>query len=127
MRLSDLQARGAFVDSAPVKRTIDWTHQDPQTGKVVTDKCDIFIVRPSFGMIEKFASANQGSPIDAKRSAVIAACIRLGDDASEQMTYDQACTLDPALAAAMEAAIYESGAVVKKRNPSPRSKSTGTN
>jgi endo-alpha-1,4-polygalactosaminidase (GH114 family) len=126
MRIADLRSKGAFVSTEPVKRTIEWTHQDAESGEIVTDTFDVWVIHPSFGMIET-AFKEEKSEIKSAQSAAIAACIRLGEDATERLSYDDAYNLNPTLAQAMIAAINSTGAVPKKPKRSLTRKNSGTN
>lgn len=100
MNLSELQELGGFVDSTPVEKSITWKGAN---GK--THKCKVFVVRQPYGAVE---SALLGDDQDRVQGAkLIALCIRLGDGGSEQLTYDQAYALTPALAWAFVGAINE--------------------
>jgi len=125
MKLSELTSRGGFVHGDPVKRQITWVHVDQETGKPVSDVFDVWVIQPSYGMIDT-ALRDEKSDIKSANAAAIAACIRLGDDASEKMTYDQAYSLHPALALAMRDAINGAGVIPKKQNRSPQNKKSGT-
>jgi len=125
MRLADLQSRGGFVSGGAQKRAVEWTHIDDETGKLVTDKFDVFVIQPSYGMIDT-AFRESKEQITSAQAAAIAACIRLGENAEEKMTYDQAFSLHPALAMALIEAINSAGVVPKKPSPSSRTKRSGT-
>ena len=120
MRLSDLQARGAFVSKEPTKRELVWRHADPDTGEIIDDAFSVFVVHPSYGDIETRV-AQAGDTARAAQSAAIAACIRLGENAEEQMTYEQAYQLDPSLALLFIKAINDAGVIPKKQDRSTKS------
>jgi hypothetical protein len=120
MRLADLQARGAFVSKEPTRRELTWFHVDPDTGEKIADSFSVWVVRPSYGDIEtRVALAGAGAR--AAQSAAIAACIRLGENAEEQMTYEQAYQLDPSLALLFIKAINDAGVIPKKQGRSTKS------
>lgn len=94
MDLRELKAKGGFVSAEPVPKEVEWTHADPETGELVTDKFTVHIVKQSFGAVEKIAL---GDDHRSRSATFIAECIRLGDG-SERMTYEDAYSLDPGLA-----------------------------
>lgn len=99
MKLSDLQAMGGFVDAEPVKKEVSW--------KLSGDghKATVFVVRQPFGKVE---AALAGADKDRSQGAqLISMCIRLGEDAQEQLTYEQAYNLHPAVAWAFVGVINE--------------------
>ncbi|WP_302553757.1 phage tail assembly chaperone family protein, TAC [Comamonas kerstersii] len=99
MKLSDLQAMGGFVDTEPVKKQVRWK----MGGKEHT--ATVHVVRQPFGVVESVLS---GAAEDRSHGAqLISMCIRLGEDASEQLTYEQAYNLHPAVAWAFVGVINE--------------------
>lgn len=101
MRLADLQSLGAFVDTAPVKKTITW--RATPDGEELTG--EVFVVRQPFGEVERALG-----DLDNERSRgakLIAMSIRLGENGDEQLTYEQAYQLTPAFAWALVTAINE--------------------
>lgn len=105
MRLADLRARGAFVDPAPVRHKITWRRLD-EHGQSVEDEFFVHVRRQSFALINRLAKSRDDD--DQTPSAMlIAESIRLGDDATEKMSVDQAMALDPNLAAALMTAIVD--------------------
>lgn len=103
MNINELQALGGFVDAAPVPKEIKW--KSPE-GKEL--KATIHIVHPPFGVVESaFAPVVEGMPSRSQGAQMIHLSVRLGPDASEQLSYEQAYTLQPALAWAMVRAINE--------------------
>lgn len=104
MNLKELKARGGFVSAVPVKKEVEWTHVDPQTGEEVTDKFGVFVKKQSFGAIERLFI---GKDDQSKSATFISECILLGEDGKDQMTYQDAYQLDPGLAAVLVKAINE--------------------
>lgn len=93
MDLNRLQQAGGFVSSELVKRKCVWTHKDDK-GEEQKDVFDIFIKRAPFGAVER-ALLDEGV---SRSSALIAACVRLGERGQEELTYEQAYQLQPSLA-----------------------------
>lgn len=106
MRLKELKARGAFVDRAPVAKELTWVRKDAD-GKELTDTFTVFVIRQSFGTIERSMLPDPSAPDRSTAARFIAECIRLGDDASEALTYEDAYSLDPSLATLFVKAINE--------------------
>lgn len=103
MDINELQAMGGFVDAAPVPKEIKW--KSPE-GKEL--KGTIHIVRQPFGVVEsEFA---KGTADRSQGAQMIHLAIRLGKDASEQLSYEQAYNLHPSLAWAMVTALNEAHA-----------------
>ena len=97
MNLSELQALGGVVDAEPVKTDVSWKLNGQEHAATV------FVVRQPFGAVE---SALQDAQKDRSQGAkLISLCIRLGDQAQEQLTYEQAYSLHPAVAWAFVDAI----------------------
>lgn len=107
MDLKALQEQGGFVDEAPVKESVTWRRGD---GDEV--KFDVHVVRQPFGVVDEVLKASDGRSQSAR---MISNCIRLGANAKERLTYDQAFELDPTLAFALIGAINRVNA--KKSTP----------
>lgn len=100
MKLSDL--KGAVVSSELVEKEIVWTRD--VDGEEVTDTFTVFVKRPSFGDVERIFV---GGDDKSRSAAMIAACIRMGDQGEEALTYDQAYQLTPSLAKLLSDAVRE--------------------
>lgn len=104
MNLTELKAMGAVVDLAPVRKSVEWTHKD-EHGEERTVTFDVFITRLSFGMIDRLSKVNSADR--SSNAELIAASVRLGEDAEERMPYDIAFSLHPSLALELVRAIGE--------------------
>lgn len=97
MDLNQLKSKGGFVDSEPVKKHFVWN----KSGEKV--EFDAFVVRQSFGDIEKMFSDEDD---ERSRGAImISEMIRLGENGEERISYGDAYRLDPGLASAFVEAI----------------------
>lgn len=104
MNLAEFKSKGACVDRAPVRRTINWTHKD-EHGEETTDTFDVWVQRLSFGVIDRLSKAEDS---DRSRNAeLISASIRLGEHAEEAMPYDIAYSLHTSLALELVRAVGE--------------------
>jgi hypothetical protein len=125
MNLQELKARGGFVSSEPVKKSVTWKHETAD-GQEIDDKFYIYVVRQSFGSVEKLLT---GINDRSKTAAFISACVRFmantdeakeyekkrADDPTmpvrldllESMSYEDAYQLEPSLAGALVVAIND--------------------
>ena len=94
MNLQKLRESGGIVPSEPVKKTVKWRN----------DKFNVFVVRQSFGSVEALVQGMEGR---SRSAALVSSFIRLGDDASEELSYDDAYQLHPELANEFVRAINE--------------------
>src|SRR5690625_5149160 len=86
MKLTDLEKKGGIVSDELVKRKAKWNGDD----------IEFYVRMLSFGDIDR---TYNGGDLDASQAAtLISKSVRLGDDGSEKLTYDQAYSLTPALA-----------------------------
>lgn len=99
MNLLELQGMGGFVDTEPVEKEVEWKGPGGQD-----HKGKVFVVRQPFGAIEQ-ALVNSGDR--SQGAKLISLCIRMGEGASEALTYEQAYNLHPSVAWAFVAAINE--------------------
>lgn len=86
MNLQQLRDSGGIVSPEPVKKPVEWR------GK----KFNVHVVRQSFGTVEEIVRQSEGR---SRSAALIASFIRLGDNGTEQLSYDDAYQLQPELAA----------------------------
>lgn len=98
MNLSELKAKGALVNGAPVPRTIEWT--TPEGEEV---NFTVGVKRQSFADTQRRQAS--GEPVTIQ--STIADCIFLGDDFSERLSLDDVESLDTRLAGAFMAAINQ--------------------
>lgn len=92
MRIADLQKDGGFVSEAGESRTIKWHG----------DEGEVQILRVSFGKIAQ----TQTLPEAERNVELVRLCVRF-DDGKEQLSREQAESLDPALAIELLKAIAD--------------------
>jgi hypothetical protein len=95
MKLADLKAKGACIDPAPVRKSITWKHTD-ESGEEITDTFDVWVTRLSFGVIDRLSKINSADR--SSNAELIAASVRLGENAEEPLTYEIAYSLNSTLA-----------------------------
>jgi hypothetical protein len=97
MNLEQLVATGGLVQNGPVEKQISWAGEPRRVFVKTLSYADherILRLCGVFGGDDGESSGRDAS----SNAAVIAVAIRLGDDAKERLTYDQACALHPDLA-----------------------------
>lgn len=93
MSLAALTAAGAFVDPAPITRTVTWKDVDYK----------VRVVRPSAYDLRKailaHAEANKLTEVDNAMMGplMLSVYLRFGEDGTERLTFEQAMSLDPSL------------------------------
>lgn len=113
MNLNDLKAAGAFVEAAPVKKTIQWNRgQLDAKNKPMIDEFTVLVKRQSFAVVEQLytPAAGEDEAALAKRSRnakLISECVLLGEKGDEQIPYEDALNLEPNLAFALLKVVHE--------------------
>ncbi|MDP2141271.1 MAG: phage tail assembly chaperone family protein, TAC [Gammaproteobacteria bacterium] len=105
MNLAELTALGGVIPSAPQREEITWV-RDTEEGEK-EDSFFIHVVQLAYGDVHTISAENSTGK-DQRRvytAQLICAAVRLGDDASERLTYEQAYHLHPGLGAAMLSAV----------------------
>ncbi|OFE11379.1 hypothetical protein PHACT_12540 [Pseudohongiella acticola] len=120
MNVEQLIASGAVRPTELIKKEITWARIDESSGDELVDVFDVHVRRLAYIDQERMLrmafrssrdasdddeDAVQPAQHDSTTAALICVAIRLGDDASEELTYDQARQLEPNLARAMLDAI----------------------
>lgn len=100
MNLKELKAAGGFVPAEAVKRSVVW---ERAPGDEVT--FDIYVKRLSFGSVERMLTETNENR--SRSAELIAACVRLGENGADALTYDDAYNLEPSLAKAIGEAVRE--------------------
>lgn len=135
MDLKQLKARGGFVSTEPVKKSVEWAHID-ENGTDIEEKFEVYVVRQSFGSVEKLLTNLTDR---SKTASFISACVRFlvstdeakayeakrRDDPSlpvrmeflESMSYEDAYQLEPSLAGALVKAINDVNGEQKNSRP----------
>jgi len=108
--VSILKDNGGIVSNVPVKKTLTWKRVDDE-GEEVEEKFHVFVVRQSFGFVEKLFISDD----DKSRSAkFISEAIRLGKSGKQRLSYEEAYQLHPTLAQEMVRVINEVNGVTSK-------------
>lgn len=118
MKLEDLKSNGGLVASELVKRTGEWRGEE----------IEFFVRTLSFGDIDRVYN---GADLDASQAAeLISKAVRLGDSGEEALTYEQAYSLDAALATVFAEHVMQVNGVNDEDAGDPlvsgQSKSSGT-
>lgn len=105
MNISELEEKGAFIDTSLIKVTgKEWKVTDLEKGKPeedykVTYKIDFFIRKVPWS---EYAQVIEGIP-EEKRTKVnndaltVAACVRFGEKGEDALTYEQVVNMDSSL------------------------------
>lgn len=106
LSLDGLTKKGGLVDSRLVPVTKVWRHYDDEAGAMVDDEVSFFVRRGSYGDFARAKVAGEAAGVLAD-ALMVAGCIRLGEDGSEQLTYEQAESLDAGLFGVFREAVAE--------------------
>jgi hypothetical protein len=112
VNLDQLKSAGGIVSDKPVRQEIVWNRTTDE-GVEETLTFDVYVVRLAYGDYEQLYMPTTRTVDDddaeperhSLQSELISLCIRLGENADERLTYEQAYRLQPGLAAAMIRAI----------------------
>lgn len=104
MNKSELTKIGGVVSALPIKQEVTWTRINEQ-GEEVTDTFDVFVKTLAYGDYEqlfmepkKDESEEEQAERNSRNCQLIVLSIRLGENAQEAFTYDEAYQLHPGLA-----------------------------
>lgn len=97
MDLKKIKERGGFVSAEPVKKSVTWVHETNE-GEV-TDTFDVYVIRQSFGSVEKLLT---GLDDRSKAASFISASVRFLVSSEEAEAYEILRRSDPALPVRME-------------------------
>src|SRR5690625_1129976 len=112
MKLEDLKTNGGMVSPELVKRSAVWKHDGRK------DNIEFFVKRASFGAVDRAFNQSEDR---SNSTALLCECVRLGDKGEEVLSYDQAYSLDAALAACfLEAVTAVNGLAVPDEGDSPK-------
>lgn len=106
MNLKELREKGGIIDASLVKKSVSWKHPD-EGGKEVEDVFDVHIRRLAYGMVESILRPDSSGKNRSVTSLLISSAVMFGEDADEQLSYDEAYQLEPGLAAALSIAVKE--------------------
>jgi hypothetical protein len=124
LSLESLAGNGGIVDTRLVKVTKAWKRFDEKAGETVEDDVSFFVRRGSYGDFARTRADSEKAGV-LPDVLMVAMCVRLGEDGGEQMTYEQASSLDPSLFAVFRDAVYEAydGAKADPKHSAPMTSS----
>lgn len=105
MNLTQLKAAGGIVVGGLVKKEVTWKRPHPKSGKEVSDTFTIHVRRQSFGVIESLFAPSEAD--QSRNAKYIAACVMLGPDGEEPISYEDAFNLDNSLGFLILSAVNE--------------------
>lgn len=95
MNLSDLESKGGLVSGELIKKTGTWKRFDEEKQGFVDYEVSFFVKQCSWLEYQEIMKGHDGTMNPECLS--IAACIRLGKNGEEQMTYELASKLEAGL------------------------------
>lgn len=106
LSLETLASKGGIVDTRLVPVTKVWRHFDDESSTMVDDEISFFVRRGSYGDFARARVAGEAAGVLAD-VLMVAGCIRMGAKGEEQLTYEQAESLDAGLFGAFREAVAE--------------------
>jgi len=107
MKLEDIEKNGGFVDGTLIKKSGIWKRINAETGGLDDFEFEYFVKLSSWLEYQDiFKGLNAANGLNPECLSIVA-CIRLGEDGSEKLTYEQAAKLDSGLFNAFRAGISE--------------------
>lgn len=123
MNLQDILNRATVKPEELKKVNGEWTHLDPKTGKVITEKFSFFVVTEmTFASYTMLARVGGKYDRDAAAVAISERC-RFGESGEESLTIEQAANLDPTFGFALIEAMRAAGKPNEKKRSRQRTKS----
>jgi len=97
MNINDIEKNGGFVDGTLIKKSGVWKRINAETGALDDFQVEYFVKLSSWLEYQEIFKGLDASKGLNPECLSIVACIRLGEDGSEQLTYEQAVRLDSGL------------------------------
>lgn len=94
MDLAQLKKKGGVIADALVPKEVEWKHVDEE-GKQVTDKFIVHVRRHAFGVMEAMFAGGEAERF--KTARYLSASVMLGEEGTEELPFDDAVNLHPAL------------------------------
>lgn len=94
MDIKQLREMGAFVPAPPVPVEVTWSHPDPETGEHMDDTFTIFVKKMSVGWFDRVVGSSRSSESRSRTALLISEGVFFGENGSEKMSYEDACSLD---------------------------------
>lgn len=103
MKLGDLQKAGGVANGELIKKKGSFVTINAE-GDVETVEFDFWVKQASYFDVTRIAKDDQGRD---HKILMVAACVRLGDNGEEVLTYEQAGSLKPDLFATLLAGVTD--------------------
>ena len=113
--LTNLEKKGAFISPELVKKTAVWKHVDkeagdPKKGFIIEDEISFWVKQASWlefkEAIDGIKLDERGKPLNNEALSV-AACVRLGEDGTQRLTYEKVSKLETQLYYIFRNAVFE--------------------